>query len=168
MNTSDNKPNKWTEADVDHLLTGFFAQEMPAEFRLPSQSINRAQVDRAQPVKSGRMVWAGMAATAAALMFAVIVTRSTVPDSSPGDSIANTDLVPTDPKVPVTDRIETEEGTVQMKTWLIKEQDADPGLDLRSFPGLEFEFEFESDEDEDDSDSARKPSTDSPAVPEED
>ena len=162
MNTSNKKPNKWSEGDVDRLLTNFFAQEMPAELRLSIQPIVRTQSESDRP---GRMIWAGLAATAAAMLIAVIVTRSTVSDSVPVNSIANKALVPTDPAVPVTDHIETDEGTVEMKTWLVKEQDADPGMDLR---GLHIDIEYEVEPDEDDSDAAKRPSTDSPAVPEED
>jgi hypothetical protein len=162
MNTSDNKSNKWSEADIDRLLTGFFAQEMPAEFRLRTQSIG---LTRPQSDRPGRMVWTGLAATAAAMLMAVIVARSTVSESAPGKSIANKALVPTDPAVPVTDRIETDEGIVELKTWLVEEQDSDLGLDLR---GLHIDIEYDLKPDDDDSDSATNRDADSPTVPEED
>ena len=162
MNTSDNKSNKWSEADIDRLLTGFFAQEIPAEFRLPTQSID---LTRSQSDRPGRMVWTGLAATAAAMLMAVIVARSTVSESAPENSIANKALVPTDPAVPVTDRIETDEGTVELKTWLVEEQDADLGLDLR---GLHIDIEYDLKPDDDESDSATNRDADSPTVPEED
>lgn len=138
MDTSSNKKNKFSEADVDSLLTNFFLDEVPVEFREePTTAVASSSAN------STRTAWAVMATTAAALMFAVIVfqsTGSTPQGGHDGHSMANTSLIPADTVTPVTDRIQTEEGTVEMKTWLTKEQDTESGTDLT---GIHFELEFD-------------------------
>ena len=163
MNTSSNQPNKISEADMDRLLTNFFLQEMPLEFRVQSSATNSVATDTR--TSSTRTVWIVLATTAAALMFAVIAFQSTADRASnpAGSSYAKTPLIPTDTVTPVTDRIETEEGTIEMKTWLTSEKDTEDGMDLRGFH-FEYDVELELDDD----DESVEPEVIKPETPEPD
>lgn len=128
---------KWTEGDVERLLVDFFASEVPADLRPAKPVLQPAKVNQ-----SPAFAWGGMLAAAAALMLAVGIFRSVATD---GETVADNGSQ----KI---EQIETDNGTVEMRTQYFVE--VDPDKPEFTYHGFETEFDFDADAmlDETDSD----------------
>jgi hypothetical protein len=95
MKDRDSQTHRWSEADVDSLLTDFFRAEMPAELRRESRVESRERLDAvAVPSRDGARRSAGykgLGVAACAMMLAVLalssVGRKLVP-SRPAETVA--------------------------------------------------------------------------------
>ena len=88
MSTFENEPSsKWSEDQVDELLTSFFADEIPAEIRdLPADA--PASMPAAQSAPRGRLsARLGALAAAAVVIVAVVVAQN---DGTPGPESSDT------------------------------------------------------------------------------
>ena len=166
MTTPDNNNSKWTEDDVDQMLTSFFRDEMPTEIRALPES---------QPVSSTRVVPTRTASdvpllhrviSVAVALVAVIafgVTLATRDNDQAGNDVAE-DPVPAVPDDSGAVERRGMDPKVQVGTNR-DDQDDDEGMQINLDPSTDIQLhdDEESDEDKKESQRERSNSSDAPS-----